>query len=136
MTGFVHVIGTDSGAFAVLKLTTGEEIPLLGANAAAMTQVDSAEVEVRGAWNADRAIEVSDFLVRQVGGAPVMDGVLVELYDEDLGGGPIGYGLRLTRGSMVDLIDPPAELLAHVGARVWVSGPVDGPPTGFGIIHE
>jgi len=26
--------------------------------------------------------------------------------------------------------------LAFVGDRVWVAGPIDGPPTAFGVISE
>ena len=48
----------------------------------------------------------------------------------------IGYALRLTRGEVVELKAPSDELLAHIGERVWVAGPIDGPPTAFGLIGE
>jgi hypothetical protein len=46
------------------------------------------------------------------------------------------YALQLTRGGSVTLTDPPADLIAHLGQRVWVIGSLDGPPTAFGTITE
>ena len=135
MAGVLRVTGLETRGAVVLKTTDGEEIPLVGANVAALVRVDSAEVEVRGIWDADHAFDVSDFLVLGVGGAPAMDGVLIDMRDY-LGSEVIGYGLRLTRGGIAPLIDPPAELLAHLGARMWVTAATDGPPTTFGIIAE
>jgi len=48
----------------------------------------------------------------------------------------LGYALQLTRGDTVELKDPSTDLLAHIGERVWVAGPTDGPPTAFGVISE
>jgi hypothetical protein len=137
LVGFVHPT-TEIRGTANLNTDDGRAILLVGANLASVAQVDSAEVEVRGTWTADGAFEVDDFVVRSVEGAPAMDGVLVARYDQatdiDGGSGPTGYDLQLTRGGSVALIDPPADLLAHVGARVWVTGGLDSAPMAFGII--
>jgi hypothetical protein len=135
--GFVHQTTEILGGVS-LNTGDGRAILLVGANLTSVAQVDSTEVEVRGAWNSDGAFEVHDFVVRSVEGAPAMDGVLVARYDQptdiDVGAQPIGYDLQLTRGGTVALTDPPADLLAHIGARVWVTGALDAPPTAFGII--
>jgi hypothetical protein len=96
-------------------------------------------VEVRGSWNADGTFEVADFVVQMVGGAPVLDGILVAVYDTKLQTEDrmvLGYALQLTRGDTVELKDPSTDLLAHIGERVWVAGPIEGPPTAFGVISE
>jgi hypothetical protein len=80
---------------------------------------------------------VADFLVRRVDGAEVMDGVVTALHLQDeIEGDVIGYALSLTRGSLVPLMDPPAELIAHVGERVWIAETADGQASAFGIISR
>ena len=51
--------------------------------------------------------------------------------------GPIGYAILPTRGGpTIALTDPSADLLAHLGSRVWVAGIGDGAPMAFGVISE
>ena len=109
------------------------EVPLSGAGSAGLASVENAEVEVRGLWNND-TFAVADFLVRRVGGSDVMDGVLIALYGQEIQGDGLGYALSLTRGSIVPLADPPAELIAHVGERVWIAESAEGQASAFGII--
>jgi hypothetical protein len=138
ITGSVHLTGMKFNE-VVLKTSDGLEIPLAGAATALLARVDDAGVEVRGSWNIDGAFEVADFLVQMVGGAPVLDGVLIPVYDTKLlteDRAVIGYALQLTRGDTVELKEPSTDLLAHVGERLWVAGPIDGPPTAFGVISE
>ena len=94
---------------------------------------------MRGAWNADGALEVNDFVVRSVEGAPAMDGILVARYDDTvqdiMPAALIGYALQLTRGGTIALTDPPADLVAHLGERVWVTGDPTAAPTAFGFIQ-
>ena len=138
LDGFVHQTTEILGAVS-LNTGDGRTISLVGANLTSVAQVDSTEVEVRGTWTSDGAFEVQDFVVRSVEGAPAMDGILVARYDQttDIADPqPIGYDLQLTRGGTISLIDPPADLLAHVGARVWVTGALDAAPTAFGIIDQ
>ena len=138
ISGSVHLTGMKLND-VVLNTSDGLEIPLAGASTELLARVDNAGVEVRGSWNAEGAFEVADFVVEIVGGAPVLDGVLIALYDTMLKTEDrmvIGYALRLTRGETVELKEPSDDLLAHIGERVWVAGPIDGPPTAFGLIGE
>jgi len=133
--GIVHQ-STELRAEFILSTDDGREIVLTGANLTSIAQVDRAEVEVRGGWTVDGALEVNDFVVRSVEGAPAMDGILVAHYDDLAGDMLIGYELRLTRGGTIALTDPPADLLAHLGERVWVTGDPNAPPAAFGVIDE
>jgi hypothetical protein len=140
ITGVVHLTELGSRNVAALDTGDGSEISLEGADFTSLAGVDNVELEVRGNWLADRIFEVNDFVVRSVEGAPAMDGILVAVYDdqtdERAGGSALGYALLLTRGGSAALTDPPADLIAHVGQRVWVIGAPDGPPTAFGVITE
>jgi hypothetical protein len=136
--GIVHQT-TDLLGPVMLRTGDGRDILLVGANLASVASVDSAEVEVRGAWAVNGALEVNDFVVRSVEGAPAMDGILIAQYDgsgQDLVGGTLlGYALQLTRGGLIALTDPPADLIAHLGERVWVTGDPNAAPTAFGFIQ-
>lgn len=114
-----------------LTTSAGNELALIGTEAGNLVSLDGAEVDVRGLWDAD-ALSVSDFLVRRVGGIEVLDGIVTMVVDEETG--DVGYGISLTRGSYVPLIDPPDELIGHLGQRVWVTDPASGQRLVFGII--
>lgn len=136
--GIVHQT-TDLRSSFTLTTDDGRDIALVGADLASVARVDMAEVEVRGAWNGDGALQVNDFVVRSVEGAPAMDGILVARLDDSVqeiaGTTLIGYALQLTRGGTIALTDPPADLVAHLGERVWVTGDPSAPPTAFGFIQ-
>jgi hypothetical protein len=122
----------------VLSTSDGQEIALTGANASLLASVDNAGVEVRGAWTDYGSFDVADFLVQMVNGATVIDGTLIAVYDAPTDtGDPIGYAIRPTRGgATVALADPPTDLTAHLGERLWVAGGSDGRPMSFGVISE
>ena len=136
--GFVHQTPDLKRPF-LLSTDDGQEVMLIGANLASVARIDSAEVEVRGARDAEGAFEVNDFVVRSVAGAAAMDGILVALLDNSgqdvISPTVLGYALQLTRGGTIALTDPPADLLAHVGERVWVTGDPTAAPTAFGFIQ-
>jgi hypothetical protein len=139
IVGIVHLT-TDLRNSFMLSTDDGRDIVLIGGSLASVAQVDSAQVEVRGAWTADgAAFEVNDFVVRSVEGAPAMDGILIARYDDSgqdlIGPTLLGYGLQLTRGGTIALTDPPADLVAHLGERVWVTGDPTAAPTAFGFIQ-
>ena len=129
--GTIH-LSQIKGSETVLSMGDGD-VPLTGAGSAGLASVENAEVEVRGQFNAESFV-VADFLVRRVGGSDVLDGVLIAIYDQEIGGDSLGYGLSLTRGSIVPLMDPPAELIAHMGSRVWIAESAEGQASAFGII--
>ena len=129
-SGTIHIGHTDMGA-VVLITGNGNDLVLIGTEADNLLSLDGAEVDVRGLWDAGTLV-VSDFLVRRVGGMEVLDGILTMVVDDETG--DVGYGISLTRGSYVPLIDLPNELIAHIGQRVWVTDPADGQPLHFGLI--
>lgn len=130
ISGTIRLGHTDMGG-VLLETPDGNELILVGTETDNLLSLDGAEVDVRGLWDAG-ALVVSDFLVRRVGGMEVLDGILTMVVDDETG--DVGYGISLTRGSYVPLIDLPNELIAHLGKRVWVSDPADGQPLHFGII--
>jgi hypothetical protein len=139
LTGVIHLSETTSRYTAALDIGDGPEITLDGADFSSFAAVDRVEIEVRGNWLADRVFEVSDFVVQSVEGTPALDGILVAVEEDqtdDKSGSITVYALQLTRGGSVTLTDPPADLIAHLGQRVWVIGSLDGPPTAFGAITE
>jgi hypothetical protein len=131
--GIVQLSQTKEGG-TVLRMGDGE-VPLSGPGSDGLASVENAEVEVRGGFDADTFV-VADFLVRRVGGSDVLDGVLITLYGQEIDGDGLGYALSLTRGAIVPLMDPPAELIAHVGARLWIVQSAEGQPSAFGIISR
>jgi len=137
LSGSVHLTGMTLNEI-VLSTGDGQEIHLMGANASLLASVDNAGVEVRGSWTDEGWFDVADFLVEIVNGTSVIDGTLIALYDVPTDtGDPIGYAIRPTRGgATITLTDPPTDLVAHLGARLWVAASGDGPPTSFGVISE
>jgi hypothetical protein len=94
------------------------------ADSAALTRLGGVEVAVRGAVD-DRTMRVTSFTALTVSGAPVVDGVI------RVDGSTVA--LETTNGR-VTLGNPPDALRRLVGARVWVSGPIDRGPNSYGII--
>jgi hypothetical protein len=134
LEGMVQFSSTDPTAI-LLSLDDGEEVAL-ASQVDGLANVENAEVEVHGQWNGD-TFAVYDFLVRRVDGVDVLDGVVTALRGQEIDGDIIGYGLTMTGGSIIPLSDPPAELIQHLGDRVWVAESIDGQPRAFGIIsHE
>jgi hypothetical protein len=139
LTGVIHLSETTSRYTAALDIGDGPEITLDGADFSSFAAVDRVEIEVRGNWLADRVFEVSDFVVQSVEGTPALDGILVAVEEDqtdEKSGSITVYALQLTRGGSVTLTDPPADLIAHLGQRLWVIASPDGPPTAFGTITE
>jgi hypothetical protein len=130
VSGTIHTLSRDMDA-AYLTTADGDDVFLLGSETVNLAGLDGAEVDVRGSWVVG-GLALTDFLVRRVGGADVLDGKLTMLVDENTG--EVGYGLALTRGSLVPLTSPTDALLAHLGQRLWVTEPADGQPLIFGVI--
>jgi hypothetical protein len=133
------VIRTGGGLDQLrLELAGGGDVVLGGSAMVSLRSLENDEVEVRGTWagilDANDVLVVSDFLVRQVGGVDVLDGILTTLYDDDSGMHAVGYAITLIDGSSVPLLDPPQELINHLGERLWVATSADGKPEAFGVI--
>jgi len=138
LSGVVSATGRDPLNALVLTTEDGSRITLLvSAETSALGALAGAGVDVRGRWDGDQSFVVDEFIVREVGGTPVLDGILVEQLFSDLGDDPvIGYVLRLRDGSAASLIDPSPELLTHIGARMWVRLDDAGEARDFGIIDS
>lgn len=68
------------------------------------------------------------FEVRRVDGVPAVDGILVAV-------GDVAY-LRVAGGAELRIAHLPSALRGEVGARVWLSGRLDGDIEAFGVIRE
>jgi hypothetical protein len=114
----------------VLRMDDGTSIGLDGTAALPLASVIGAQVQVDGAFDGDSAFEIDRFVVLAVGGTPVLDGVL-EADDDG------AYMLRLTTGGDRMIIDPPADLIAHIGERVWLTQMQDdgSGAIAFGVIR-
>lgn len=127
LTGTIVASGFDTAPVGIRQY--GELFLLSGNEATLMQGLIGAEAWVRGTLDVDGGLFVESFRVTAVNGLLAVDGVLMSY------AGP-SYGIRLADGTITALDDPPAELTAHVGARVWVTGGTDGIPISFGIIEE
>jgi hypothetical protein len=127
--GIVAVLGTSLDSRVVVRADGGaRSVTLVGAQARAIGAMSGADVWVTGTRDQNGRITVSRFTVRSVDGAPALDGTLIAR------GAQL---LLVTRDGKQHAIDaaPPA-LREHVGARVWVTGPLDKGPVIFGVIEE
>jgi hypothetical protein len=130
LTGFVVLGESNDGTARTigLRLQDGAQIALVGSEANPMASVDGAEVRVRGTFDAAPGLVVESFTVISVGGRPALDGIVTEMAES--------YGLLLRDGTIYALVAPPAELLEHLGERVWLTGDWDAPPIEFGVIPQ
>ena len=129
LTGTLVASGEDYAPVSLCCALQGGLIPLGGNQAILMAGLDGAEVWVRGTWDASPGLIVASFRVLAVDGRAALDGILVQTDSAD-------YALQLADGTVRTLVDPPAELTAEVGARVWVTGGTDDPPVRFGVIER
>lgn len=135
LSGTVHMSGVDLNPVA-LRTSDGHDILLAGENANQLANVLDAEVEVRGEFDTDGTFQVGDFLVRFVNGNPVVDGILVQLNDDET---DLAYAILPTRGgAAIRLTDPSDELRSFVHQRIWIAGIGDGggTATAFGLIAD
>lgn len=131
-----------------LQQASGGLILLLGTEAQRLGSVDGADVIVRGSWEgngqaaatlcllhdhagsanwgASPGFTVVDFTVVAVEGHSAIDGVLVEADGM--------YGVRLGGDEFYWFDDPPEDLMALVGERIWVILPIEDAPLTFGVI--
>lgn len=119
--------GTIETAGGLAIRVDGMRIRLTGAAAAPLASLDGAEVEVTGTDDVVDYFNVEMFSVLRVDGLPAADGILQQSEG--------GYALLLQNGATRAVIDPPAELQALVGHRVWIAGAPGAAPEAFGLIQ-
>ena len=136
--GVISNTGRDPLHGLVLIQEDGSLIRLVSnAETAPLGDLEGAGVEVRGNFDSDQAFEVGTFLVRQMHGSAVLDGVIYEETTLDATDNPtIGYRLQPSDGSDARLISPTAEMLLHLGTRMWVRLDDVGNAEEFGIIGQ
>lgn len=129
LVGVVSVTGTSFERHLMLRGGHGTRPDATTLTAAptdsiAISRLGGVEILVRGRREGS-VFRVATFEALRVDGAPVTDGVLVR------------DGTRLAlwgaRGR-ITLGNPPAAFLRMIGARVWVSGPLDTGPNAYGVI--
>ena len=134
--GVISKTGRDPLHALDLILEDGSVVRLVSnVESSTLSTVDSGGVEVRGNWDSDGAFEVVTFFVRQMHGAAVLDGVILEQQLEDAGDDPVFiYRLQPSDGSDARPISPSAEMLRYLGMRMWVRLDNEGTASEFGII--
>lgn len=135
--GIVRRVGSEPGDVLVLERPSQDMLALAGSGAALLRNVEGLEVAVRGHLTKEhltsaapkpiRGFEVEEFTVRAIDGREAHDGTLIAR------GGR--YYLTTTAGGEIPILSPPAALLEHLGARVWIVGPRGEPPRTFGVIR-
>lgn len=130
LRGVVRVIGADLDARPMLRPNGGgPQVALLGASAATLSRLSGTDVWVSGKRNGARGIDVNRFLVRSVSGFPAIDGTLIARDG--------GFAIVTTSDHAEHpIVNPPTALRSHVGARVWITGPLETGAVTFGIISE
>ena len=125
LTGTVQVVGVEAAPMITLVPDGGgRAVTLTGAPT--LARVDGLHVAVVGR-RAGSALGVERFTVVAANGLPATDGRLVAE-------GDVLY-LVTADGLRHRLVRPSPVLAAHVGSRVWVSGPIDQEPVAYGIIE-
>jgi hypothetical protein len=126
VSGTIAVTGTTFDEQIILRTSTGVRtlVAQSGADSAALRRLSGVEIVARGRSDG-RIFLMSNFLVTRAEGRPVTDGVLRQTN---------GRLVIATRTGTYELGNPPTALQALVGARVWLSGPLDSGPTSFGLI--
>jgi hypothetical protein len=119
-------ITMDGGQIA-LSAHTGSRVYLTGPEARRLRGAAGALVVVRATGDMGGRVLVASFTVLAMNGVSAIDGVL------DAVDG--GYALRLSDGTPRMLMDPPPQLIEHIGARMWVTGDVSKEIIAFGLLE-
>ena len=125
LRGIVSVTGTAFEQHLVLR--SGNSATPLSAStsdSAALSRMGGVEVLVLGT-HSPNFFRVEHFTALNVGGSPVVDGVL----RNDAG----RLALETNRGRIL-LGNPPSALRDMIGARIWIGGPLDRGPNSYGVI--
>ena len=126
--GIISVVGTSFDSHVIVRPTSGRAVTLIGPHARTVGRLSGADVWVTGTRDEHGQLTVGRFAVRTVDGLPAMDGTLIARGDR--------LFLVTRDGKQHAIANPPAALRDHLGARVWLTGPLDRGPITFGIIEE
>lgn len=125
--GTITVVGVQPATDVVLQPAAGGPSLILSTDEQeSLNRVSGLDVWVEGTRVGSTHFVVSRFAVRSADGIAAADGVLT---------GEDGRVLLVTAdGRRLPLAQPTAALRNQIGARVWISGPLDRAPVSFGII--
>jgi hypothetical protein len=125
--GTVSVVGTATDERVMIRpLGGGPAIPVSGPVAKTLLLVSGADVQASGRRDAAGAFDVREFVVRSVDDVPAIDGTLVAQDG--------GIAIMTTDHTTHPIANPPPALRAHVGQRVWITGPLETGAVTFGVI--
>ena len=125
--GIAAVVGAVPVTSVVVRPEIGPPVTLTGALATEVGRASGADVWVRGRRVGDRTIEVTRYAVRSVDGVPAVTGTLVAEGERFL--------LATDDGRRHRIMQPPASLREHVGARIWISGNLGSSITAYGVLR-
>jgi hypothetical protein len=125
LAGIVSITGTSFEQHLVLIDSEGTRGLVAGReDSSALMRVGGAEVVVYGVKHADGFV-VAAFRVSAIGGAAVVDGVLVRDGSR--------FALE-TRTDKLALGNSPAGFDSLIGARLWIGGQLETGPYVYGVI--
>jgi hypothetical protein len=123
--GLVLIVGAEPAALPVIQV--GTRAVNLAGSTAALRSLDGLEVTAQGRAMQDGSFHVASFQVRALTGIPAVDGILVQENTRFL--------LHTAAGERLPIAYLPPMLREHLGARVWLAGPLDRSPEAWGIIR-
>lgn len=139
--GIVRRVGNDPMSVVVLMSGSGASqsvLALSGAQLPALQRAEGLEIAVAGVLTNKRNVAASPrgapvfnvrhFFVRAADGQPAVDGVVTTENG--------AYFLVAANGVRHNTPYLPNELRAKVGARVFLVGPLDRTPAGFGVLTD
>lgn len=125
LRGTITVVGNAPVTQVMLGTAGGGSHSLTGPELPSLRRAAGLEVVLRGSSSPGGELVVRDFTVVSADGQPALDGVLEHE----------GSTLYLrTADRRIRLGNPPNDLHALVGARVWLTGAPEGGPHTFGVI--
>ena len=127
--GIIRVVGNAADEQVIVRPNDGAAVTLLGSQSAVLGRLSGVDVWISGKRDGAKRMTVDRFLVRSVDGVPAIDGTLIARDG--------GYAIVTTADHAEHpIVNPPAALRSHVGARVWVTGALETGAVTFGVISD
>lgn len=128
LRGTVRIVGSEPLTSVVLEPGGGGAVVTLEGERKVLERLSGIEVAVEGEPEAPGRFRVARVHVRAADGVAAVDGVLARDGGRDV--------LVLGDGRRVAVARLPEPLRGKAGARVWISGRLDGDVDAWGVIAE
>ena len=130
LRGIIRVVGSSVDEQVVVRPNVGgAAVTLLGSQSSVLGRLSGVDVWLSGRREGERRMTVEQSLVQSVDGVPAMDGTLVARDG--------GLAIVTTADHAEHpIVNPPAALRSHVGARVWITGSLESGAVTFGVISD